>query len=191
MNGSKPGACAPKDEITVRAAEERDVPACLRIYNYYILNTAVSFEEQPLTAEAFADRLRRISASYPYLVAERAGRVVGYAYLDRYGERSAYRFTADLSVYVDRDCLASGVGAALLERIEALGRAQGLRSIISVITGSNARILAFHQKHGFRQAGRIMDAGYKFGGWLDVEFWQKLLLPGNGGEDRPDREEVF
>ena len=160
-------------EYVIRPIEERDIPACTRLYNYYIRETTVSFEEEELSVDAFAARVRRISAEYPYLVAERDGQVVGYAYLDRYSERTAYRFTADLSIYVAHDCLAAGAGAARLAEVERRGRAQGIRNIVSIITGKNARSLGFHQKHGFREVGRLEQVGYKFGEWLDVIFMQK------------------
>ena len=76
-----------------------DLARCLEIYNYYIENTVITFEETPLSAEAWTDRIRRIRDAYPFLVAEEDGVIVGYAYLDSYNSRSAYRYTADLSIY--------------------------------------------------------------------------------------------
>lgn len=84
--------------MIIRNIKKEDIRRCVEIYNYYIINSTATFEEQPLTEAQFAERVKRISADYPYLVAEEDGKVVGYAYLDKYNERSAYRFTADLSI---------------------------------------------------------------------------------------------
>ena len=80
--------------MIIRNIKKEDIRRCVEIYNYYIINSTATFEEQPLTEAQFAERVKRISADYPYLVAEEDGKVVGYAYLDKYNERSAYRFTA-------------------------------------------------------------------------------------------------
>ena len=159
----------------IRPIGEADIAACTKIYNYYIENTTITFEETCLTAEAFAARVHRITQSYPYLVAEENGQVTGYAYLDAYNERSAYRYTADLSIYLAHDCLSRGIGSALLAEIERLGAEQGLRNIVSIITEENSRSLAFHEKHGYRPVGRLYKSGLKFGRWLDVAFYQKVL----------------
>ena len=104
--------------MIIRNIKKEDIRRCVEIYNYYIINSTATFEEQPLTEAQFAERVKRISADYPYLVAEEDGKVVGYAYLDKYNERSAYRFTADLSIYLDNSCVSHGVGSRLLAEIE-------------------------------------------------------------------------
>lgn len=161
--------------LRIRPLEQGDIPACVEIYNYYIENTTITFEEAPLRAEDFSARARNIQKTYPYLVAEKDGAVVGYAYLDAYNERSAYRYTADLSIYLAHDRLGQGAGSALLEKIEARGREMGLHSIVAIITEENARSLAFHGRHGYREVGRLYKSGYKFDRWLDVAFCQKML----------------
>lgn len=164
--------------LTIRPIETRDIPACLTIYNYYIENTTVTFEEAPLTLEAFSARVKRIQESYPYLVAEEDGAVAGYAYLDAYNERSAYRYTADLSIYLAHDHIGCGTGARLLTAIEQEGKGLELHSIVAIITEENARSLSFHGKHGYREVGRLYKSGFKFGRWLDVAFCQKMLSGG-------------
>lgn len=161
--------------LCIRSLEQRDIPACVEIYNYYIENTTVTFEETALREADFSARAQRIQKTYPYLVAEKDGMVVGYAYLDAYHERSAYRYTADLSIYLAYDGLGQGVGSALLEKIEGMGRAMGLHSIVAIITEENERSLAFHGRHGYREVGRLYKSGYKFDRWLDVAFCQKML----------------
>lgn len=163
--------------LCIRPLEPRDIPACLEIYNYYIDNTTITFEETPLQPEAFAARVQRIRSSYPYLVAEEDGIVVGYAYLDAYNERSAYRYTADLSIYLAHDCLSRGVGTKLLAAVEEAGRQMGLYSLVAIITEENERSLRFHAKNGYREVGRLYKSGLKFERWLDVAFYQKMLRP--------------
>ena len=165
--------------LTIRPIGARDIPACLTIYNYYIENTTITFEEEPLTLEAFSARVSRIQEHYPYLVAEEDGAVVGYAYLDAYNERSAYRYTADLSIYLAHSCMGRGVGSQLLTAIEHEGEKMGLHSIVAIITEENARSIAFHERHGYREVGRLYKSGFKLGRWLDVAFCQKML-PGGG-----------
>ena len=162
-------------EMTVRKLNDGDIVRCLEIYNYYIEETTVSFEETPLTLEKFTERVNRIREEYPFIVAEDGKKVVGYAYLDRFHERSAYRFTADLSIYLDKDLLAKGTGGLLLDEIERRGKDMGITNIISLVTGENVRSAAFHEKHGFRLVGRLEKVGVKFGKILDVFYYQKAL----------------
>ncbi len=161
--------------MKIRPICEEDIPACLEIYNAYIVRTTVTFEETPLQVVDFRERVRRIRETYPYLVAEEDGQVVGYAYLDAYSSRSAYRYTADLSIYLRMDMRGKGLGEKLLEAVERCAIRQGLRNIVSVVTQENEASLAFHEKHGYRHCGRLHHAGLKMGRWLDVVFLQKEL----------------
>ena len=152
-----------------------DIASCLAIYNYYIENTTITFEEEPLTLEEFTRRLRGIHASFPFFVVEEGGRVVGYAYLDRFHPRSAYRFTVALSVYLDHNVRARGIGSQLLCRIEEAARERGLRHIVSLIKGENSGSVRFHEKHGFEKKGTLSEVGFKFDRRLDVMYYQKTL----------------
>ncbi len=160
---------------TILPLTDADLAACAAIYNHYIEHTCVTLEEAPMTPAEFGARARRIAADYPYLVAKAAdGRVLGYAYLDRFNPRSAYRTTADLSIYVHPEHRADGVGTALLRSICAAAREQGIRNLISIITANNAPSLAFHKKHGFIPEGTLRRVAIKFGQVLDVCY---LRLP--------------
>lgn len=163
--------------LRIRPIEDRDIAACLAIYNYYIEHTTITFEEEPLSLAAFSERVRRICAGHPYLVAEEDGVVIGYAYLDAYHERSAYRYTADLSIYLAHDCLGRGAGASLLAAVERLAEQQGLRNLVAIVTEENEHSLSFHVRHGYREVGRLYKSGIKFGRWLDAAFLQKVLPP--------------
>lgn len=161
--------------MKIRAIADSDIARCAEIYNYYIENTTVTFEEAPLSEKEFGERAARIKKDYPYIVAEQDGVVVGYAYLDKYNERSAYRYTADLSVYLDKSCVAKGTGSRLYESIEAMAADIGIRSIVSLVTGENEPSVVFHKKHGFDRVGILSKVGIKFGRWLDVVLFQKKI----------------
>mgnify|MGYP004526949329 CR=1 FL=1 len=152
-----------------------DIAACLEIYNYYIKNSTATFEEEPLSLDVFSRRIEKITRKYPFFVAENDGKVIGFAYLAEFNDRSAYRFTADLSVYLSHDEISRGVGSALLAAVEKAGKEIGIKQIISIITSENEKSLRFHEKHGFVKRGELVDVGYKFGRPLGVYYYQKTL----------------
>lgn len=161
--------------MEIRPLRESDIGACLEIYQYYIENTTYTFEEERLDEALFAARVRRITERFPFLVAVEEGKIVGYAYLDRFHERSAYRYTADLSIYLDHRVLHRGVGSLLYAAIESAAREAGFCQLLSLVTAENAGSVAFHEKHGFVLRGELPDVGYKFNRWLGVRYYQKTL----------------
>ncbi len=162
--------------VTLAPIAPEDIAACTELYNCYIENTCITLEEEPVTPEEFGARVARITKDYPYIVArDGAGEPIGYAYLDVFNARSAYRCTADLSIYVDRACRGSGVGQKLYAEIERLGRERGIENLISIITSDNEGSLRFHRKNGFTEIGVMPAVAFKFGKYLDVSFFQKHL----------------
>lgn len=167
---------AQSEDFTVSPIREEDIMSCTAIYNFYIENTRISLEEEPVTPEEFAGRVRSISENYPYLVARTdSGTVLGYAYLDIFNVRSAYRRTADLSIYVDASLRRGGIGQRLYTEIESLARAQGIENIVSIITADNEASLRFHRKNGFADIGTMKNVAFKFGEYCDVSFLMKHL----------------
>lgn len=146
------------------------MPPARSCNNYYIENTCITLEEEPVTPEEFGARVARITKGYPYIV-----ETIGYAYLDVFNSRSAYRCTADLSIYVDHACRHGVVGQRLYTEIERLGRERGIENIVSIITSDNAGSLRFHRKNGFTEVGMMHAVAFKFGKYLDVSFFQKHL----------------
>ena len=162
--------------ITLAPIAPEDIAACTELYNYYIENTCITLEEEPVTPEEFGARVARITKDYPYIVArDGAGKPIGYAYLDVFNARSAYRCTADLSIYVAHSCRGGGVGQKLYAEIERLGRERGIENLISIITSDNEGSLRFHRKNGFTEIGVMSAVAFKFGKYLDVSFFQKHL----------------
>ena len=174
--------------VTLAPIAPEDIAACTELYNYYIENTCITLEEEPVTPEEFGARAARITKDYPYIVArDGAGKPIGFAYLDVFNPRSAYRCTADLSIYVDRACRGSGVGQKLCAEIERLGRERGIENLISIITSDNEGSLRFHRKNGFAEIGVMRSVAFKFGKYLDVSFFQKHI--GGDGERKNDGHE--
>lgn len=161
--------------MEIRPIRQEDFAACLAIYNRYIAETTVTFEETCLSADAWRARVERITEKYPYLVACDGEQILGYAYLDAYSPRSAYRYTADLSIYLDRDVTGHGIGGELLRAIGEQAAELGIRQLLSIVTGENMVSMRFHERHGFSAVGRLRRVGYKQKKWLDVVIYQKEL----------------
>ena len=160
----------------IRPALPVDAEAIARIYNYFILNSVATFEEQTVTAQVMAERMDKInSASLPWLVAETAGGVVGYAYASRWKDRSAYRYSVESTVYVDHAALGVGYGSQLYESLLAGLRQQGFHVVNGGITLPNEASTRLHEKFGFRKVAHFKEVGYKFGKWLDVGYWQLIF----------------
>ena len=152
-----------------------DAPAIAEIYNYYITGTAITFEEEALPVQEMENRIRDISAQYPWLVREEAGQVAGYAYISKYKDRVSYRHTAELSIYLRNGLEGKGMGTALLSRLlGAIDRGK-IHVLVSGITLHNERSVALHEKFGFAKAAHFHEVGFKFNKWLDVGYWELAL----------------
>lgn len=162
-------------EITVRPATEADVPAILEIYNDAILNTIATFDTEPQTLDEKLAWFRETTHPYVVLVAERGGEVVGWASLRRFRQKAAYRYTAENSVYVRKDCFGEGIGAALMRRLVEVGAENGFHTIIAGIAGDNPASVRLHERMAFEVVGTEREVGYKFERWVDVTWMQKML----------------
>ena len=162
--------------MLIRPIKAEDVNSCLDIYNYYIKSTCVTLEEKELTLSDYEARVSDILKNYPYIVAENdGGAVVGFAYLDVFNFRSAYRCTADLTIYVDHYSMHKHIGALLLSEIEAAAKNRGIKNLISIITQSNTDSCGFHEANGFMLEGVIKNVAVKFGDVLSVCYYRKEL----------------
>ncbi len=164
--------------IIRNADPDRDAAACGAIYGPYVSDSVASFEALPPTAEEMADR---IGASYAWVVAEHEGVTVGYAYASPHHERAAYRWAADVAVYVDANHHREGVGRALYTRLFEQLRAIGLWTVCAGITQPNDASDGLHRATGFVPVGTYQRIGWKAGAWHDVKWWQLDLRPGQPG----------
>ena len=170
------------EDLTIREVRPEDAGRLAEIYSYYVLNTAVSFEYQAPSATEFAERIRKTLEKYPYLVCEKQGRVIGYAYAGAYSIREAYAWTATSSIYIDREFRRQGAGAELYRGLEERLRGQG---IVNLLAGTayideedeylSHDSCLFHRKQGFVQVARLEGVGKKFGRWYDLLWMQKKL----------------
>ena len=161
--------------IKLRIARPEDADALLKIYEYYVTSTTVTFEYDPPSVEEFSDRIAARLTKYPYIVAELDGRIVGYAYAAEYRSRRAYDHSVELSVYVSREERHTGIGTRLYTALVSLLRAQNFATAYVCITIPNSPSVAFHEEMGFELIGYFHKAGYKHGAWLDVA-WYELPL---------------
>lgn len=154
--------------MKLRVATPADGASIFEIYSYYIENDTATFEISQITAEIMSKRIAQTLPSFPYLVCEIEGTVVGFAYAHRLGEREAFDFGAELCIYLSHRHCGGGVGTALYGALMALLREQGICNAYAGVTHENLGSLNFHRKFGFVPVGQIPRAGYKFGRWLDL-----------------------
>lgn len=160
--------------MEIRIATEDDAAEALAVYSRYI-GTPITFEyEQPSVGE-FARRIRSTLAEYPYLVYTEEERVRGYAYAHRLAEREAYRWGAELSVYLDSGVTSRGIGGVLYGALIGLLKLQGVRTVYGCVTTPNPRSERLHEKLGFRRIGTLRRAGFKCGAWHDVTWFEKEI----------------
>jgi len=165
-------------ELTIRPADPaRDAGSCAEIYAPYVAASPTSFEEVAPSANEMGERIARLSATHPWLVAERDSDLLGYAYACQHRERPAYRWSADVSVYVAEPQQRQGIGRSLYEDLLDCLRAQRLRTACAGITLPNEASVALHEQIGFVPVGVYRRIGWKAGAWHDVGWWQLDLDP--------------
>ena len=174
-------ASAAMTSPTIRRATAADIVAITAIYRPAVLTGTASFEvEPPDEAEMRRRQDTIIGAGMPYIVAELSGRVAGYAYVNLYRPRPAYRFSVEDSIYVAPDAQGHGIGRALLSSLIDRSTALGKRQMIAVIGDSaNAPSISLHRAMGFVDCGTIRSVGFKHGRWLDSVIMQRALGPGD------------
>ena len=170
--------------MTIRDADadaERDASACAEIYAPHVEENPISFEQRAPDRAEMASRIHRIQATHPWLVAQRQGEVVGYAYACPHRQRTAYRWSVDVSVYVAAAHHGQGVGRALYAELFERLRAQRFRMAYAGITLPNPASVALHESLGFVQVGTMREVGWKLGEWRDVGWFQLELAPAGSG----------
>lgn len=159
----------------IREVKLSDAKAIVDIYNYYILNTNITFEEKQLTVDDMEERIIEKTAKHPWIVYERNGQVIGYAYLSGWHSRSAYRYSNEASIYLDRNEKGHGIGKELFSKLLEISKGYGVHTIVSGITIPNKESISLHEKFGFKKIADFEEIGFKNNKWLNVGYWQKLL----------------
>ncbi len=159
----------------IRNAAIKDARRLCEIYNYYIKNTTISFEGKPVSLKEMGKRISDITASLPWIVYEDQGRILGYAYADRWKGRSAYRFSVEATVYLGKESTGKGIGEILYRRLLEELKAAGIHAVMGGIALPNEICQRLHEKLGFKKVAHFPEAGFKFNKWIDVGYWELLL----------------
>jgi L-amino acid N-acyltransferase YncA len=160
----------------IRPATASDAESVVRIYNHYVATTTITFEEQPVSSAHMAERMDEVmSAKLPWLVAEESGEVVGYAYASKWKTRVAYRFSVESSVYLSTSAAGRGWGTRLYAALFDELKERGVHAVIGGVALPNPASVALHEKLGMHKVAHFEEVGFKFGKWIDVGYWQKVL----------------
>ncbi len=161
---------------TIRAALPGDAGAICAIYNHYITQTTISFEEEPVSAGEMAQRIADVGAAgLPWLVLVDGDTLIGYAYATKWRVRQAYRFSVETSVYLDCQRTGRGAGRMLYDALLAELRQRELHLAIAGIAQPNEASVRLHERLGFKKVAHFGEVGRKFGNWVDVGYWQLQL----------------
>ena len=181
--------------MSIRFAALSDCRAMLDIYAQYI-DTTITFETAVPSEKEFSGRIENISREYPWIVWEEDGRIRGYAYAHRLHERAAYQWDAELSVYLDKNCVSRGMGRRLLLTLFDILRMQGIHTVYSIVTSPNEKSERLQYSLGFRLIGVHRNTGYKNGRWIDVSWFERAIAAYDAAPrpfvsiDRVDREKL-
>jgi len=169
-------------ELKIRDAQLEDAARLVEIYSHYVLNTAVSFEYAVPSLDEFKERIRKIKTKYPYLVCEKDGKIIGYVYAGAYSPRAAYNWTAETSIYIDKDCRRNGAGALLYKELEKRLKEKGIINLLAgvafcenedeYLTHDSQK---FHFNQGYVEVAHMKSVGKKFERWYDIKWFQKKI----------------
>ena len=177
------------DDISIRFAKSEDAKELLKIYAYYVTDTAISFETEVPSEEEFKLRIEEVLKSYPFIVACKDDEILGYAYLHSFVGRKAYELSAETTIYLNPDKKKMGIGKKLYSVLEDIAKAQNITNLYSCIgyvdkedEYLNNNSVQFHEHIGFRMVGKFENCGHKFGRWYHMVWMEKII--GEHGEIR-------
>jgi phosphinothricin acetyltransferase len=177
---------------TIRVATEADAEEILAIYAKYIEQTAITFEYVVPSIEEFRGRIRHTLERFPYLAAEKDGKIAGYAYVSPFKERAAYDWSVETSIYVDMEQKRSGIGRRLYEELENILKQQGILNVNACIAYPQVKdeyltkdSVLFHEKLGYTMVGIFHQCGYKFHRWYDMVWMEKFIGEHGANPKRP------
>ncbi|MCL6294701.1 GNAT family N-acetyltransferase [Jejuia spongiicola] len=156
----------------IRPFDIKDIKVLLDIYNYYVLNTIVTFDIKALSLEIFTEKVNYINAKYPFIVFEENGNILGYAYGSKWRPKPAYNHTVESTVYVKHGEHGKQIGSKLYAELLSLLKQENYHVVLGGLTLPNEASVKLHEKFGFKQVAHFKEVGKKFDKWLDVGFWQ-------------------
>ncbi|GHU72530.1 N-acetyltransferase [Spirochaetia bacterium] len=159
----------------IRPVKTSDALAICGIYNYYITNTVVSFEERPVGAAEMEGRIKNVTAKFPWFVWEEDGTILGYAYVNTWKERISYRYSVEDSLYIKNGMEGKGIGNKLFAHLLEAVKQTDIHVVVAGITLPNEASVAIHEKFGFKKIAQFNEIGFKMDKWLDVGYWELIL----------------
>jgi L-amino acid N-acyltransferase YncA len=159
----------------IRKANISDAKAIADIYNYYIHNTTITFEIEPVSESEMENRIRKTLEKYEWIVSENEeNRIVGYSYYNSFQPRAAYKNSVEATIYLDQKELGKGNGNKLFEKLIDIFHQSSFHAIFGVIALPNGPSVRLHEKNGFIKVGELNEVGYKSGKWINVGYWELL-----------------
>ena len=155
--------------------EERHLPKVLDIYNYYVTQTTVSFHTAELTLDEIRQNVMNGSSRYPTYVVEDAGSMIGYALLTQHKKKQAYDVTAEITIYIDPQHLGKRIGTDVVTFLENKAQELGFHGLVATICTENERSIRLFERMGYEKCAHFKEVGYKFGKWLDIASYQKII----------------
>ena len=159
----------------IRNVLKSDAPSICNIYNFYVKTSVITFEEEPVTVGEMEKRIIEVTLNFPWIVYEDHKKVTGYAYASRWKQRSSYRYSAECGVYVEKDNFRKGIGSKLIKSLIVEMESRKFHSLLGGIALPNDASITLIEKLGFKKCGVLKEVGYKFGKWIDVGYWQKII----------------
>lgn len=159
----------------IRPVSLSDAEVICGIYNYYILNTTITFEEDPLNVDEVISRIQKITPNFPWLVYEEESIIKGYTYAGKWKERSAYRYSVETGIYIGPNYINQGIGTQLKGKLIKKLKEKSIHSILCGIALPNPASIALCEKFGFEKVAHLKEIGYKFNKWIDVGYWELIL----------------
>ena len=168
--------------VTIRPVQFSDAPSLVEIYRYYVEKTAITYEYEVPSVTEFENRIKAITGKYPYLVVEKDGELIGYAYTSAFHVRKAYEWSAEMSIYLSDKAKGLGLGRKLYEILEDISKKQGITNLYACIGAPQEEdeyltnnSIHFHEHMGYKLIGRFTKCGYKFHRWYDMVWMEKII----------------
>ena len=156
----------------IRNVQIEDAQQLLDIYNYYVVNTVITFDLEALSLDAFKEKITTVSADYPFIVYEENSEILGYAYGSKFRPKPAYNNTVESTVYLKHGAQGKQIGSKLYNELLFLLKQKNVHVVLGVLTLPNEASVKLHEKFGFKEVAHLKEVGLKFGEWQDVGFWQ-------------------